>query len=62
MRFTSLKSLVMETGMEPPVSGVPIVFGLLSESESESKSNLLGSWGCCGRWGGDGDGEVECCT
>jgi hypothetical protein len=49
-------SLAMEMGMEPPVSGVPMVWllGLLS-SESESKSNVLRNSGSR-----DGDGEADC--
>jgi hypothetical protein len=55
--FGALMSLPMEMGMEPPVSGVPVVLGLVSESESESWLNLLG-----GRWYPGGEGEAECCA
>jgi hypothetical protein len=51
-------SLAMEMGMEPPVSGVPMVrlLGLvLLSSESESKSNVLRGSGSR-----DGDGEADC--
>ena len=51
-------SLAMEMGMEPPASGVPVVWLLglvLLSSESESKSNVLRNSGSL-----DGDGEADC--
>ena len=55
LEFDALMSLPIEMGMEPPVSGVPVVLGLVSESESEPWLNLLG-----GRWYPGGEGEAEC--